>query len=270
MAFLIGKLLKKPVITTCHGFFKLRWSRLLFPCWGDCSIAISDAVHKHLLDDFKLNPQMTQKINNGIDCARFNTISEEEKIQKRKAYGLGCEPVVGIVARLSEVKSAGWFLLKAMKNILSVIPDAKLVCVGEGKTEEKLRQLIKDLDLAEHVLMIPMVKDTNIFLSLMDVFVMPSRQEGLGLSVLEAQACGLPVVATRVGGLTSLISHGKTGLLVESENIDQLAEAIILALRDKEKSKEMGLAAKVQVKKLYDAHLMVSETLKVYRRFIST
>ena len=101
-------------------------------------------------------------------------------------------------------------------------------------------------------------------LALFDVFVMPSRQEGLGLSIMEAQAAGVPVVASRVGGIPTLIEDGKTGLLVEPENKDALSEAIIRLLNDKPLRESIGIAGRVFIENNYSLDKMTEETLTVY------
>lgn len=254
-------------VSTCHGFFKPRLSRKFFPCWGDRVIAISSQVQEHLQNDFGLAPQKVVLIENGIDLEMFPVADEALRKIKRNAFQLGAEPTIGIIARLSEVKGQD-ILINAMPQILKIFPNAKLLIVGQGKTENELRMLVKDLNLTNHVRFYPVVNRTSEMLPLFDIFCMPSRQEGLGLSIMEAQAMGLAVVASKVGGIPSLIEHDKTGLLVKSENPDALAHAIVSLLQNKSKAQAMGTAARRFIEEKYSARKMVNKTEELYKKII--
>ncbi len=267
MATCLSKLTGKPFVSTCHGFFQPRLSRRIFPCWGQKVIAISEAVSEHLRKDFGVDSKKVVLIRNGIDLENFPLVSFQTKEIKRRAFGLTDEPIVGIIARLSSVKGHD-VLIEAMKKVVAEFPKAKLLVVGEGSLEKKFKSMVEAFKLSENVCFYPVVNQSLEMLSLFDVFVMPSRQEGLGLSVMEAQAAGLPVVASKVGGLPTLIDDGVTGLLVPPENPDVLAEAILLLLRNKDKAREMGERARSFIQKEFSAERMVEETIKVYREMV--
>lgn len=264
IAACLSRLTGKPFVSTCHGFFKNRWSRRVFPCWGERVIAISPAVCEHLQKDFNLDPQRIVLIKNGIDLEDFPAVSAQTKETNRRAFGLEDEPTIGIIARLSSVKGHD-VLIAAMKKVAAQFPRARLLVVGKGRLEKELKRLVETSHLLENVRFYPVVNQSAEMLSLFDVFVMPSRQEGLGLSVMEAQAAGLPVVASKVGGLPSLIEDGRTGLFVPPENANLLAEAILLLLRNKDKAKEMGERARGFIQKEFSAQRMVEETVEVYK-----
>ena len=267
----LGRLLQRKVGTgytaTCHGFFKPRLSRRLAPCWGDVTIAISQAVYDHLLDDFGRPSDRIELIENGIDLKRFSTPDADDILDSRKSLGITDDPVIGIIARLSDVKGID-VLIRAMQQVTEKNPNAKLVILGQGKEEHALKNLTRDLDLQETVKFFPTVNATQTSLAAFDVFVMPSRQEGLGLSVMEAQACGCAVVASRVGGLVSLIEDGKTGLLVDPENSSQLANALIRLLEDRPLAQQLGVNAQKFIRQNYSADRMVSKTVDLYSRLV--
>lgn len=268
MGVLLGSLTRKPVVTTCHGFFKPRFSRKFFTAWGDAVIAISEPVKEHLEKDFAVPAAAVRFITNGIDLEEFVPVADEEKGIRRLSEELGEEPAVGIIARLSSVKGID-VLIRAMPKVLRKFPQAKLLVIGKGPEEANLRRLTEELILDGHVLFKPVVDRTAHMLSLLDVFVMPSRQEGLGLSVLEAQAMELPVIASNVGGLANIIDDGRTGLLVPPERPDLLAHAIDLLLEHPEKSKEIGRAARREVAERFSSERMVEDTLKVYEELVN-
>jgi len=158
----------------------------------------------------------------------------------------------------------------AMKIIVDEIPNAQLLIIGEGKTEDALKKLSVDLGVEKNVVFYPIVNKTSKMLNMLDVFIMPSRMEGLGLSVLEAQAAGLPVVASNVGGIPTLIKDGKTGYLVEPENVDALAKAIVKVLQNMEGARAVGLNGRRFVEENFSSDKMVSKTIELYNAILES
>ena len=255
-----------PYVTTCHGFFRPKLARRIFPCWGKAVIAISGQVQAHLGDDLGCAKKRIVVVPHGLE-ARREIWSEERKLAQRKALGLRPGPVIGMVARLSPVKGQD-IMIRAMADIVRRFPEANLVLVGDGKEKNALLSLVRDLSLGSHVFFLPVVSRQENIIPFFDVFVMPSRQEGLGLSVMEAQAQGLAVVASDVGGLPTLISHGQTGILVPKEDAGQLARAIIDLLEHPQKRSELGEAAHRFIVQHFPFENMVHQTLDVYRNAI--
>lgn len=258
---LVSRVLNLPHVTTCHGFFKVRFSRRVIPGWGGRVIAISEAVKEHLIKDFKVAPDMARLVYSGIP------VKAKEKTDiaaLRARFGLKSAPVIGIVARLSDVKGHK-YLIQAMPDILAEFSSAQLFIIGEGKMRDELLALASGLGIKNNVVMITSVSDTSEVLAATDIFVMPSLQEGLGLAVMEAMAAGLPVVASDIGGIPALIKSGERGLLVEPGNPDALAEAVIFMLKNKERALEMGHAAADFIARNFSLEKMARETLEVYR-----
>jgi glycosyltransferase involved in cell wall biosynthesis len=258
MAAWLSLLTGTPFVSTCHGFFKTRWFRKVFPCWGSAVIAISPAVKQHLIEDFGVSPAKVHLIPNGIDMEDF---VQRGNIEAFKRDG----PVIGIIARLSDVKGHA-VLIRAMPEILCYDPAARLWIVGEGRMRADLKRLVQSCAVGASVNFYPVVNHTQDFLGQFDVFVMPSLQEGLGLSVMEAQASGLAVVASRVGGLPSLIEDGRTGYLVPPNDPAALAKAVIRVLKDPQEARRMGERARDFIRTHFSADKMVTETLGVYRK----
>lgn len=255
MAALVSRRTGVPFVSTCHGFFKPRFFRRLFPCWGRGVIAISKGVREHLLSDFHLDPARVYLILNGIDVEQF----KRSLLQRPAQAG----PVVGIIARLSDVKGID-VLIKAFPAVRAQFAQAKLWIVGEGPQEKYLRGLVEGLGLAGCVRFEPVVNRTADILPMFDVFVMPSLQEGLGLSVIEAQAAGIPVVASNVGGLPDLIEDGKTGMLAPVGQSDALAQKIIAVLKNPAQAAAMAAAARAQVEQNFSLTRMTQETIGFY------
>jgi len=252
-----------PYVSTCHGFFKKRFFRKAFPCWGLKVIAISEAVEEHLKIDFKVKEKDIRVIHNGIDLDRFREQRTENREQRKKELGLSDGPVIGIVARLSDVKGHV-YLIEAMQVVLEKIPGAQLLIVGEGKMRNELENLSRNIGIEKSVFFISSVIDTTGVLSIMDLFVLPSLKEGLGLSLMEAMACGLAVIGSDVGGIRSLIQDGYNGLLVKPADTEAIAAKILELLKDKEKRESLGDNARFFIKQNFSQEKMVLETERVY------
>lgn len=260
---LLSRSLAKPHIFTCHGFFKPRLLRKIFPCWGKMVIAISCQVQEHLVSDFKLARQKISVVNNGIDIKRFGNFFARDNT--RKELGVGDIFLVGIIARLSDVKGHT-YLIQAMQKVIENLPSAKLLIIGEGRMKNALLREVSDLGLGENVLFIEETKNTALALSAMDIFVMPSLQEGLGLALMEAMAQGLAVVGSAVGGIKTLIQDKTNGLLVSPGDVQGLAEAIIKLLHDHLLRQSLGANARRFITDNFSQEKMVDETEKVYKK----
>lgn len=268
LACLLGELTNTAHIHTCHGFFKRRLSRRLFGCWGERVIAISEEVKEHLMRDFDVDEKDIRVIHNGIDIKKFTVYSSQFTADLKKKFGLGEGPIIGIVGRLSDVKGH-IYLIEAMKLVLEKIPNAQLLIVGEGKMKKQLKNLVQKLKLEKSVNFVPSVGDTAQMLSIMDLFVMPSLKEGLGLSLMEAMAQAKAVIGSDVGGIRSLVQDGYNGLLVRPADSQLLFQAIIELLRHPEKAKVLGNNARIFIEQNFSAKQMVSNTQEVYLECLS-
>ncbi|HBO96642.1 MAG TPA: hypothetical protein DE315_07880 [Candidatus Omnitrophica bacterium] len=264
MGACLSRMTGRPHVSTCHGFYKIRLSRRIFPCWGNAVIAISAAVQKHLRDDFNVPDDRIALVPSGIDLRVYAPAAEDLKRQMRRKYNLGSGPVVGIIARLADVKGHD-ILIEAMRTVHARMPDVKLVIAGEGKMESRLKSLVRISGLEQNILFYPVAHKPAGILPMFDIFILPSREEGLGLSIMEAQAAGVPVVASRVGGIPGLIEDGKTGFLVQPENPGALAQTIIAALHDKNCLARIARAGREFVRGNCSADTMVEKTLTFYK-----
>src|SRR5262249_33566826 len=140
------------------------------------------------------------------------------------------------------------YLLDAMPTVLKCFPNCVLLLVGRGDLEVSLKEQAKRLGIEERVRFLGMRQDVPRLLAVMDMFVLPSLSEGLSMALLEAMASGKSVVATRVGGNPELVDHGKTGLLVNSEEAEDLAGNLIKILNDRTMLHEFGRAGAERVR----------------------
>ncbi len=268
----LGQLLKLKTgvchVTTWHGFFQVRWFRKVFPCWADKTIAISQQVREHLLNEFKAPVENIRLISTGIDLEKIKLKEPLSRSEVKIKLGLKDGPVVGIIARLSDVKGHA-YLIRAMKQVLNEFPDTQLFIVGEGRMEAELVRLCREIKIEDNVVFFPKCQNIAEVLYIMDVFVMPSLEEGLGLGLMEAMAGAKAVVGTSVGGIKSLIQHNDTGLLVGPRDVDGLAAAIRELLSDPVKAAIMGNKARIFINKNFSLEDMLKKTEEVYQECLN-
>jgi glycosyltransferase involved in cell wall biosynthesis len=151
-----------------------------------------------------------------------------------------------------------------MPEVRRRIPDAHLLLVGDGPTREALAELARTLHLTSCVHFAGYQSAPQRYLEAMDLFVLPSRLEGMPLAILEAWAARLPVVATRVGGVPNLVSEGETGLLVHSGDWKDLAENIIMVLSDKSLARRLGEGGRARVEVDFSSRGMAARYNQLY------
>jgi glycosyltransferase involved in cell wall biosynthesis len=266
LAHLVSKKTRAPFVTTCHGFFKPRLFRKAFPCWGARCIAISEAVRAHLVNDLGLRKEKVVVVHNGVQIEKFSCdkFNQAQKDKFKQDYGLmPGVPIIGTIARLSCVKGQ-CYLISAMKEILKDCPSAQLLLVGAGPEKHRLMNQAKELGIEDRVVFSPSTLDTSVPLSIMDIFVFPSVMEGLGLAIIEAQAMGLPVVASDVGGIYTLVKDGINGFLVPAKEPEALAETVLRLLKDKKLANAMGKQAREQARQHFNLKEMIEGIERVY------
>lgn len=259
---------RKAPISTCHGYFKTRLFRRMFPCWGRAVIAISRGVAAHLRDDFHVPSEQIHMIPNGINLLTFNPVTAAAQSAIRAMWEVQGTPVFGTIARYSDVKGID-VLLRAVPEVLAVFPNAQVIIAGDGPEKRRLAALAEQLGIKRAVNFMPVVRHTAELLPVFDVCVVPSRQEGLGLSAIEAQAAGVPVVASGVGGLVDVVKEGHTGVLVPPEDSGALAQAIIALLQSPERRQDIARAARLEVEQRFDAKHMCTSTVDVYKKIVT-
>jgi glycosyltransferase involved in cell wall biosynthesis len=203
-------------------------------------------------------------IVNGVDAHRIQTLARERPISRERLALEAGALVLGTVARFDRVKGLE-VLLDAFARLAPRLPRAALLLVGYGPEAERLRERARRAPCGARVIFAGPVPEAARCLPAMDVYVSASRGEGLPLAMLEAMACGLPVVATRVPGHVDVIEDGVTGLLVPPDNADGLAAAAESLLASPERRLAMGQAGRRRVEERFSADRMAAEVAEVYR-----
>ncbi len=225
-------------------------------------IVVSEAS-KFSFESNGVNGNRMTVVRNGIFPLGTPNIADHSKA----ALGLEKKNVLITVARFSRQKDHAT-LIKAMPAVLAADPSVVLLLVGKGEEMEAVRALVEDLSLGPHVQFLGHRIEVDQLMGSADLFVLPSRFEGLPLAVLEAMSIGLPVVATRIGGTVEALGS-EHPFLAECENPSSLARVLIDALRDPERAKTIGRAGRDRFHTEFSAQRMADETAAVYRRFLS-
>jgi glycosyltransferase involved in cell wall biosynthesis len=219
-----------------------RWWHLVVDRWTHrgCRFTIgnSPSVIEHLTTKAKIPRDRLRLVQGGIDPARFQGATPIE----RAALGLSADtPIVLWVGRLDPVKGLS-FLIEAFRSVVAE-SDAHLLLAGDGPLRHAVRNQIARLDLTPRVHLLGERNDIPALLKAADVFVFPSRTEGLPNALLEAMASGCPIITTDVPGCRDLITHDDTGLTVPYRDTSAMAVAILRLLRDRETATRLGRQA---------------------------
>lgn len=227
-------------------------------------IAVSQATKESLIRE-NLAPERIEVIPNGIDFDSVKPVKPREEVMRM--LGIGADQrLVGMAGRLCPVKGQEE-LLHAMAQVVREIPDVSAFVIGKdmefkGRYAAKLDVLTNQLGLRGRVIFAGHQSDPYSFINAADVFVLPSKAEGLPLVLLEAMALGKTIVASRVDGIPEVIEDGKTGLLVPPGDSKALARAILTLLSDRDASR-LGKAAFLAVRN-FDAARMCGRILELY------
>jgi glycosyltransferase involved in cell wall biosynthesis len=214
-------------------------------------------------------PDRVLTIPNGVDTGRFRPADPEERRGLRRMLALPDGPVVIYTGRLVRYKGLPE-LLEAWREIAFEHPEACLVLVGEGggdlqACEEELRQNVATQGLTRSVQFTGAVENVEDWLRAADIFAFPTHDEAFGLSLVEAMACGLAVVSTRVGGLADIVRDGENAVAVPPASPAELAEALHSLLGDSAYRQRLGEAARLHVRTHHD----VDAVCDAYQRVLS-
>ncbi len=249
------------VLYTRRTAFLVRPSRKYHTA-AEIYVAVSEAAERRLRDAGTPD----QRIRRIPDAVDLNHVRVSGRPPSR-ASAASRSPTVVTVGHLSPEKGHR-VLVEGWPTVLARVPGARLWIAGAGPERGELETLVQRLSLAASVRLLGFCEDVGDLLAGADVFVMPSLEEGLGTAVLEAMAMGLPVVASRTGGLPEVVGDGITGVLVPPGEPLPLADAVVRLLQDREASARMGAAGRRRAAAQFSAEGMATGYLGLYRELV--
>jgi len=236
----------------------------------DAVITVSDAVKDTVFEREKALYSRIHTIHNGVNTVKFSP--KEKNIELKRKYGINENfPVIGMVAAMRPIKGYEYFI-KAASIVLKKYPEARFVAVGwKGVYEGHYRYLKKiagELGINDKIIFTGKIENTEEIYSMFDIFAMSSINEGFSNAVLEAMSSGLPVAATRGGGTPEAVEDGKTGFLVRPRSSEELAEAIIKMLNNRQMASKMGEFGRRRVLDYFTLESMVERVEKIYEKLL--
>jgi len=268
----------KIIIHTPHGhifYGYFRWFKTkVFICLEKITSLITDRIvtltqrgkEEHI--KYRIaKPGKFIPIYSGIEMEKF-TNCRVNTAKERQRWNIPLSaPVIGTVTRLEPIKGSQYFI-SSLSDVVKIFPDLTAIIIGDGSRRKELEDDVKKLGLSENVIFMGLHKDIRPILSTFDIFVLPSLNEGMGRCLLEAQALGVPVVATKVGGVPDIVRNNVTGILVPPRNSQALSEAVIKLLKDKPLRKNMSKQGKKWVDKKFSVEVMVEKLSDLYQELI--
>lgn len=218
-------------------------------------IAISEAAKKTLEDLEKIDGKKITIVPNGINLTRWHPIKKERFDKIHYDLGLNGFNVIGAVGSLEPRKNHE-VLLKAAAELSRDNYRFKILIVGDGILRDSLRKTAEDLNIDSSIIFTGYCRNIPDLLSVMDIFVQPSREEGFGISILEAMAMYKPVVTSSVGGISEIVIDGVTGILFDCNDYLQLADILRGAIAHKYDFKQMVQNARKRVERYFTIQRM--------------
>lgn len=246
---------------------RLQWVRRVYSPFVHRYIALSRDLESYLTGRVGIGAQRISQIYNGVDGQRFRPASVGAPPAPVGPFDSARHWVVGTVGRMQGVK-AQTLLAKAFVRALTVAPEmrgqARLALVGDGPLRAECAQILAQAGLSDLAWLPGERADVADVMRGLSCFVLPSLAEGISNTILEAMGCGLPVVASAVGGNVELVRDGQTGLLVSPDDVHALAAALVRLHGDRPLAQAMGREGREEVDRRYSLQSMVAAYQQVY------
>lgn len=263
ISFFAARKTKTTFITTCHGYYSRHiFSRVMG--WGKLIIVPSRVIARHMIEDFKVPFDRIRKVERSVDLEKFKFNFPKEK-EISKTFN------IGLIGRISPIKGHVCFL-RAISRIISQIPNLKAYIVGPVQENHsdyfcQLKSMVKKLAIIPYVEFSGKTNDVAGVLNNLDLLVMPSTaQESFGRVIIEAQAVGVCVIASRIGGIVDIIEENQTGLLFTPDADDELAKKIINIYNDRSLVNKLVVNARKKIEENYNLDKFGSSTVSVYNQ----
>jgi glycosyltransferase involved in cell wall biosynthesis len=262
-----------PNISTCHGYIPKNKSVILYNMldhlvlrFSNRIIAVSEGIKRELIKS-GISGSKIEVILNAVQTKSDNTTLIQNKQKRRQALGIKEDDfVVGYVGRLSEEKGVV-FLIEAISMLNLDIP-VRLLIIGDGPQKKELEDLVEIKGIKDKTLFAGFQDDVEDWLTAMDIFALPSLTEGTPMALLEAMACGIPVIASAVGGVPAVITNKENGILVEPGNSSDLAKGLHLLFQEPSFRAIISERGKNHIKQNYDVHNWCREIEEQYNLLV--
>jgi len=238
--------------------------------WRYCNriVAVSEAVRDALVRRDRVDPAKIQVIPNGVDTTRFSQ-AKNRRMPARDKLGLGSSDiVVGTVGRLSPKKGLRE-LLEAFRAARISDSRLRLIITGEGPERENLESIATREGLSRSVSFTGFLEDPRDIYAALDVYVLPSLEEGSPNALLEAMSAGCATIASAVGGVPEIINHGESGLLVPPGSASAITTALTALAGNNDLRLALGISASQSTKERFDIDQAVSKHEKLYSSFFA-
>lgn len=227
-------------------------------------VAVSADIDRYLAQRIHVAPDRRSLIANGVDTERFSPAVAQAQVPQDCPFQPRQHWLVGTVGRLQTVKNQP-LLARAFVRMLEQHPQAaalaRLVIVGDGPLRADVQGVLHQAGRANLAWVPGARDDIPELLRALDCFVLPSQAEGTSCTLQEAMATGLPVIATAVGGTPALLSHGDTGRLIPSDDVEALAQSMWECFEAPQAAKKMGLRARKAIIAQHGVHAMIQRYL---------
>jgi glycosyltransferase involved in cell wall biosynthesis len=248
---------------------KLFWwlDRLVYSRYN-AVVAVSPAVATSLKDWLPFVTSRLTVVPNAVHLREAAGLGEEQRAALRESLKIAKgEKLVLFAGRLERQKGPD-VLLRALPKLLEQCPDVRVLLAGDGRMRSKCESLIQRLHLGGRATLLGDRRDIPLLMDLADLVVLPSRCEGLPMTLLEAMACGRAVVATRVAAMPELIEESRSGWIVDPENPEALARGLVEALSQERERTLRGQNGMALVREQYSAERRAATLLKIYRELM--
>jgi sugar transferase (PEP-CTERM/EpsH1 system associated) len=244
-----------------------KWMRRFYSYMIQRYIPLSNELEKYLRQGVRVKRAKIVRIHNGVDTVHFHPAANGRQELPVKGFAHQETIIIGTVGRMQAVKDplnlVHAFIYLVRRNDIHH-EQLRLIMIGDGPLRYEALRLLEEAGLDHHVWMPGARDDIADILRCMDIFILPSRAEGISNTILEAMASALPVVATRVGGNSELIVEGMTGALVPDADPIALADAIEMYLRDADLRRRHGCAGRERAEQIFSIDTMINKYAQVY------
>jgi len=285
--FLIGRVLGKPAIAKIAllghddpaSILRRRWGGIQLQMLRQASALIATSQEMfQAVRDFGWPAQRLVYLPNGVDTNHFHPLSPDARTALRMRLKLPEKGLVLTFVGLITSRKGIHTLVRAWPDIRQACPEALLLLVGPYSKNDhwgvderyvaELKGILAESGVADSVRFVGKVTDPKLYLQVSDLFVLPSRSEGMPNALLEAMACRLPFVATRLGCIEEMAPEEQLPYLVPVDDADALAEAIIALARDADARRELGIASRRTVEERFSLDAVADQYVKLYHHLL--